>query len=62
MDWPRTAENVMRSGDYVITRESVFGDLDYLAEHSGKLIALCSDAEAAKAVCVAHQQAHAEAT
>ncbi len=60
MDWTRTGEKEMRSGDYRIVKDTVFGDLDYMAECRGRLIAYCCDGEAAKAVCAAHQQAHAE--
>lgn len=55
MDWKRVSNTVIRSGDYLIWKETVLGELTYMAECAGRLIGWCDDAETAKAVCELHQ-------
>jgi hypothetical protein len=41
----------LRSGEYVISKERIFGDVQYFASHGGKLLTVANDADTAKRVC-----------
>jgi hypothetical protein len=47
----------LKSGDYVIQKENVFGDVQYFARYGGKLLTVACDADRAKAVCEEHSLA-----
>lgn len=44
----------LQSGDYVIVKEVMFGDVHYFAQHQGGLLSVTCDADRARAVCERH--------
>ncbi len=52
MRWQRDGNYAIRSGDFVITKNSTASGWVYLAFHKRELIAREKSAEAAKAACV----------
>lgn len=54
LDWKRAAADAIRSGDYVIVREQLFGETAYLAIHGGKTLAVSDDAQSCREACAAH--------
>lgn len=56
LTWKRISKDRIRSGDYVVMREDLWGEITYLAQYRGETLTVCYEAETAKAKCELHAQ------
>jgi hypothetical protein len=56
MQWRRISATAVRSDEYVIQKQDLWGDMNYFPEHKGELLAVCCDADRAKEVCEEHAE------